>query len=106
MDSVKKGEKVRLERRVQVKNEYGIHVRPSTRFVELAQAFKSTIKVKLVSLEGEAVEDSEELDGKSVFQLLQLGATKGAELVLYSEGEDAQEALDSLGALVENKFEE
>lgn len=70
----------------------------------MAQQFKSTIKVRIKAIEGQEVDFFEEYDGKSVLQLLQLGAMQGTELVISSEGEDAEKALDSLEQLFLNKF--
>ncbi|MEK7483239.1 MAG: HPr family phosphocarrier protein [Planctomycetota bacterium] len=94
----------KLERRVLVQNKYGIHVRPSTCFVQVAQRFKSIIKVRITAIEGQQMDMPEEYDGKSVLQLLQLGAMQGTELLLSSEGEDAEDALNSLEQLFLNKF--
>lgn len=94
----------RIERRVTVQNKFGIHVRPSTRFVEEAQKFKASIKLRIAIMEGEDWDAEEEYDGKSVLQLLQIGASQGTELFLSAEGEDAQKALETLEGLFINKF--
>jgi phosphotransferase system HPr (HPr) family protein len=92
--------------RVLVQNRFGIHVRPSTRFVEIAQGFKAKIRVAVLRFEGQMdeIQEREEFDGKSVIQLLQLGASCGSELQISAQGEDAKQALLVLKKLVEDKF--
>ena len=45
-------------------------------------------------------------NAKSILTVLTLGAHQGAEITIKAEGEDAQEALDTLVALVEDNFGE
>ena len=46
------------------------------------------------------------VDGKSIIQLMTLAAGCGTELELVSEGEDAEELLNSLEALISAGFDE
>jgi phosphocarrier protein HPr len=64
-----------------------LHARPAGRFVRLAMRFKSRVTVGA---------GDKETDAKSILGVLALGATGGTMLVLKAEGDDAQEALDSL----------
>ncbi len=80
------------EARVTVANEKGLHTRPSTNLVKLAQTFRSEI---LLSLNGVTA------DAKSVMGVLALGAKKGAILALSAEGVDETVALDSIRGLIE-----
>ena len=86
-----------LKRKVKITNVNGLHARPATRFVEIANKFGSEIKV---SAKGK------EVDGKSVIDLLTLGAEKGIELVITANGDDAPEVLEALRGLISDKFEE
>jgi phosphocarrier protein len=45
-------------------------------------------------------------NAKSILTVLTLGAHQGTEITIKTEGEDAQEALDTLVALVEDNFGE
>jgi phosphocarrier protein HPr len=67
--------------------EVALHARPAGRFVRLAMRFKAQITVGA---------GDKESDAKSILGVLALGATGGTTLTLRAEGEDAQEALDSL----------
>ena len=47
-----------------------------------------------------------EVDGRSILDLMMLGAARGDEVVLVVEGEDAPAALAEIGTLIENGFGE
>ena len=83
-------------RKVVVKNPQGLHARPASLFVNLAQQFQATIEV---------VKEEYVVDGKSILSILTLAATMGTELTIRAEGEDAQRALEALVELVE-QFED
>lgn len=83
--------------RVTIANRLGLHARPAMSFVDCASAFTSTITVK----KGE-----QEVDGKSIMQIMMLAATQGTELEVCATGDDAENALCAIKQLVENKFDE
>jgi phosphotransferase system HPr (HPr) family protein len=87
----------RHEKDVTVINKFGLHVRAVGRFVDTAQKFNAAIRVR----NGE-----KEADGKSIIEMLTLGATPGAVLTLIAEGRDAAQAIQSLEALVRAHFHE
>ena len=76
-------------------NKYGFHVRPSTQFMQKAREFKSDITVEV---------DNIRADGKSIMQLMALGAMQGAAVRITAKGEDANEAVAALTALIQNRF--
>ncbi len=82
---------VPLQRKVVLLNPNGLHLRPSTAFVQLAGKFESNITV---SHAGRSV------NGKSIWDLLTLEALGGSELTLEADGPDAQQALDALAELL------
>jgi phosphotransferase system HPr (HPr) family protein len=86
---------------VQISNRYGLHGRPTTMFVKLANGFKSVVKVRC---DGDG--DGEEVDGKSALGVLSLGMEYGKKLRIRAKGEDAHDAVVALGDLVRNKFAE
>ena len=85
------------EEEVQVGNRLGLHARAAAKFVHVANGFKSKISV---------TKDTTRVDGKSILGLLTLAAARGSRLRLAAEGDDAQEALRALAALVRGKFGE
>lgn len=86
-----------LRRKVKITNVNGLHMRPATRFAEIANQFSSEIKVSA---------NGKDVDGKSVIDLLTLGAEKGTELIITANGDDAPGSLDALRGLISDKFEE
>jgi phosphocarrier protein HPr len=82
-----------------IRNRLGLHARPAMSFVELANGFKSEIKVEVA--DGKAT-----ADGKSVMQMIVLEGTEGTKLKLTASGEDAEAALNTLIELIDNRFGE
>ena len=88
------------EATIQVKNKVGLHARPASLFVQTAAKFSSKIKVKNLTTNGNFV------DAKSIIMVLTLGVMKDHEVVIQTEGADADAALGALSALIENNFGE
>ncbi len=84
-------------RTVEIVNKRGLHARASAKFVKLAADFDAEVTV---TREGQSV------DARSIMGLMMLGAGIGSSLELSAEGNQAEEALDSLSALVAARFEE
>ncbi len=80
-----------------IKNKLGLHARAAALLVKTANRFVSN-----VSLE----KDGLEVNGKSIMGILMLAATKGTRITLKVEGKDAEQAIETLGKLIENKFSE
>ena len=87
-----------IKRRTKIINTNGLHARPATRFAEVANKFNSEIFVK--------TENKEEVNGKSIIDLLTLGAKRGTELLITADGDDKEIALDALEGLVNDGFNE
>lgn len=86
-----------ITREFEVRNRYGIHARPAALFVKTASRFDADITVE----KGDNV-----VSGKSIMGLMTLEASQGSRLRITVEGEDAQEALAELAALIDSKFDE
>lgn len=80
---------------VTIQHPAGLHARPASDFVQLANQFTSKITI---SYRDKAV------NAKSILGILTLGASNGAKINISAEGTDAQQALDALQTLVENNF--
>lgn len=83
--------------KVTIKNRLGLHARPAMEFVDAATAFNSTVSVR---------RGDQEVDGKSIMQMMLLAATQGTELEVVADGDDAQAACDALARLVDSGFNE
>lgn len=73
----------------------GIHTRPATEIVKLANRYKSMIKLFYRHAEANA---------KSLLNILMLAAEKGAKIRVEAEGEDAAEAVNALLKLAKDQF--
>ena len=87
---------------VTVQNAEGLHARPAMQFVDAANRFAADIAVRKSSEDGQV----ETVDGKSVMQMMTLGATQGTRLEIEATGEDASAAVDALKRLFDEKFGE
>lgn len=70
-----------------IKSETGLHARPASVFVQEASKFISDINL---------IKEDQKYNGKSIMGLLSMGASKGDILIIEAEGEDEQEAVDTL----------
>lgn len=98
MSSVKKtGKHGEHVREFIVLNKLGIHARPASMFVRVANRFKCSIMVE---------KDGETVNGKSIMGLMMLAAGPGSKIIVTCEGDDSPEALTELEALIQRKFDE
>ena len=86
-----------ISQSVKIQNLKGLHARATSAFVKVADSFESEISVKKQDLT---------VNGKSIMGLLMLGAPLGETIFITAEGSDAEEAIDALTQLVNNKFGE
>lgn len=86
-----------VERRFEIVNRLGLHARAAAKLVRLANRFSSEIR-----LEREGVE----VNGKSIMGVLMLAAHRESFVSVRAEGPDAYEAVDAIGGLIAQKFEE
>jgi len=84
-------------RQVEICNRLGLHARAAARFVHTASSFTSSIQIE---------RDGQQVDGKSILGLLLLAATQGSQLLITAEGDDAEDAVKALCALVQDHFGE
>ena len=88
---------VAVARRVEIRNEKGLHARASAKFVEVVERFDARARV---------CKDGLEAAGDSIMGLLMLAAAKGTFIDVKAEGPEARELLDALDALVADLFGE
>ena len=80
-----------IEKETTVAAQEGLHARPAAQFVKTAKGFSSEIMV---------VKDDKEANAKSSMKIMTLAAKKGDEIVIRAEGDDAEEAVEALVALI------
>jgi phosphotransferase system HPr (HPr) family protein len=77
------------ERRVVVIDPAGLHARPAARFVQVASRFTSAVSIRV---------GDRTADAKSLIAVLGLTIRPATEIVLATDGPDADAALDALVA--------
>lgn len=86
-----------LEREVIIINRLGLHARATAKLVNLACEYRCEIRL----LRGER-----EVNAKSMMGVMMLAAAQGTSLTLRARGEDAEQALAGLEALILRRFDE
>lgn len=86
---------MKIKSRFIVKNDRGLHTRPSTEIVKCVSSFKSEVLLVYQNIQANA---------KSLLGILMLAASKGAHIDVIAEGLDAKEAVDSLLQLARRNF--
>lgn len=85
-----------LEATFVIRNEHGLHARPSAMLVAEAKKYNAEIKVQNVD------RNSDLVSAKSMMKIVALGVTKGHHLRFVATGEQAKEALEGIGKAIEN----
>lgn len=88
------------EIRLSILNQSGLHARPAAKFVATTAQFQSQIQVRNLT------KDTKFVRGDSINQVAMLGVRQGHEIEITAFGDDANEALAALQALVEANFGE
>jgi phosphocarrier protein HPr len=87
--------KYRVKSYFVVKNEKGLHTRPSTELVKCSSTFNSKIILNYRNYT---------VNAKSLLGILLLAAGKGAKINIEATGDDAKKAIDAILTLAKNKF--
>jgi phosphocarrier protein HPr len=86
-----------IERSATIVNPLGMHARPAAEFVKLASRFKAAVQVR---------KDDLAVNGKSIMGVMMLAAECGSSMLIRTDGEDAEQAMAALLALVADGFHE
>lgn len=81
----------------EIVNRLGLHARAAAQLVQTANRFLSDVTID---------KDGNEVNGKSIMGLLMLAAPQGSIIVVTASGEDADEAMDVIGNLINDGFGE
>ncbi|EOB2784701.1 HPr family phosphocarrier protein [Vibrio vulnificus] len=87
-----------LSRKVLIQNRLGLHARAAVKLVELAQSFAAEVTIDN--------EEDKTAAADSVMGLLMLESAQGQYVTIHASGEQAEQALDAICHLIEDKFEE
>ena len=85
------------QREIEIINKLGLHARAAAKLVSTANQYASKIEISF---------NQNKADAKSIMAVMMLAASKGSVLSISTEGEDEEEALNSITMLIEDKFGE
>ena len=80
-----------------ISNKLGLHARASAKLTKLAGSFPCEVWI---------AKGERRVNAKSIMGVMMLAAGMGSEVVLDTEGDREQEAIDALLALIADKFGE
>ena len=86
-----------MKGKVTVGGVVGLHARPASDFVQVAERYSSEIRL---------VKDGMRVNGKSILAILTLAASKGSIVGLEVHGEDEREAFEALKLKLETLDQE
>jgi phosphocarrier protein HPr len=86
-----------VSREVRIGNKRGLHARASAKFVNVASEIDAAIEVE---------KDGNRVCGTSIMGLMMLGAGMGDTITIHVNGMGAEQALEKLANLVEDRFGE
>jgi len=82
---------------LEIINKLGLHARAAAQFVQVASSCQSHIEIE---------KNNRRVNGKSIMGVMMLAAAQGSEIILYADGDDADESLEKLTTLINNRFNE
>ncbi len=86
-----------IKKTLTIKNPQGLHARPASIFVRIANKFESDVTVK---------KGSEKVNGKSIMGLLALAASEGSVVDIEVSGPDSEQAMKELENFLMNDRDE
>ena len=81
-----------------MQNQRGLHARASAKFVKCAEQFPDTHII--------VQKDGQTVSALSIMGLMMLAAVFGTDIQVTVSGENAEDAMNALSRLVNNKFDE
>lgn len=72
---------------LKIQSDSGLHARPASMLVALAQKYSSNIELE---------KNGQKVNAKSIMSLLSLGGAKGDDVVIFIEGDDELAAADAV----------
>ncbi len=81
----------------EISNRLGLHARPSAKLTQLATTFRSEIWLERAG---------RRVNAKSIMGVMMLAAAQGARIIVETEGEDGEKALQAIVELINGRFGE
>ena len=86
-----------ISREIEIINKLSMHARAAAKFVKLASSFSSNIDIE---------RKQQRVNGKSIMGVTMLAASKGTNITIHADGDDASESINQLEELINNRFDE
>ncbi len=86
-----------IERQITIINKLGLHARAAAKLVNTASAHASEVLIR---------KNGQEVNGKSIMGVMMLAASCGTQIELIINGDDEQQTMEALVALIDDRFGE
>jgi phosphotransferase system HPr (HPr) family protein len=87
----------KVEKEIAIANRFGLHLRHAARFAQVANRFYGDVRV---------AKGGTEVNGKSILDLITLGAAPGSRLRIRIEGPDGSQAMREIERLIQSWSDE
>ena len=85
------------KKELMIENKLGLHARAAAQIVKTATGFSSKIVMS---------KDGVEVDGKSIMGIMMLAAARGMTVLVQTEGDDEDRAMEGMERLFRDRFGE
>ncbi len=88
---------MKIVRRLKVRNDLGLHIRPAATIVKLLQSYKSSVTFTY---------NEDTINARSIMSILTLVARKNTQITVIVEGQDAEDTMRNLADAFNSCFGE
>ncbi len=81
------------ERTLRLVNKLGLHARPAVNLVKATEGLKCSVRLKMEGMD---------VDGRSIMEVLMLGAPYGSELTVVTDGKHSEECMKRIADMIES----
>lgn len=85
------------QKEIEIINKLGLHARASAKLTQAASSFKSEVFL---------ARNGRRVNAKSIMGVMMLAAARGTVVKVEIEGDDEEQAMDAITALINDKFGE
>lgn len=82
---------------VAIKNKFGLHARPASLLVKLANNYDAEVQL---------LKEDTEVNAKSILGVMMLAAGPGQTVTIIADGPDEEEAVNAIFSLIDSRFGE
>ena len=86
-----------FEKKFVIRNKLGLHARPAALLVQTANRFKCEVEIQ---------KGRQKVNGKSIMGIMTLAAGVGTPLLIRTQGDDGELALEEILKLIDSNFGE